>query len=155
MSSVQIYGHISPSTQCVMAVCNLPGVQYDFAEVDLMNGEHKTPEFIHKRNPFGAIPVVVDNDGTRLFESRAISRYLVAKYAKGSELLPDPKDEHAYGRFEQAASIEYSSFDPYAGELVFQHFSPSEILIVKAQWLLKYTYYRMIGIEPDEKQVKK
>ncbi|GAB1524299.1 hypothetical protein RhiTH_007452 [Rhizoctonia solani] len=66
-----------------MAVCNLPGVQYAFTEVDFMNGEHKTPELIHKRNPFGAIPVVVDNDGTRLFESRAISRYLVAKYAKG------------------------------------------------------------------------
>jgi glutathione S-transferase len=47
-----------------------------------------------------------------LFESRAISRYLVAKYGNGSSLVPSMSDFKAYGLFEQAASIEYSSFDP-------------------------------------------
>jgi hypothetical protein len=37
---------------------------------------------------------------------------LVAKYGKESTLVPSPSDPKAYGLFEQAASIEYSIFDP-------------------------------------------
>ncbi|CAE6455746.1 unnamed protein product, partial [Rhizoctonia solani] len=43
----------------------------------------------------------------------AICRYLIAKYAPGSALLPNPSDLKAYGLFEQAASIEYSNFSDW------------------------------------------
>ncbi|CAE6461861.1 unnamed protein product [Rhizoctonia solani] len=139
MTTVKLYGeHASPATQCVMTVCNELGITCDFIFVDFMNGEHKTPEYINTRNPFGAIPVLVDNDGTQIFESRAISRYLTAKYGKNSGLLPNPGELEAYGRFEQAASIEHSSFDPHAAELAFQR-----------------NFAGMIGLEPDEKVVQK
>jgi glutathione S-transferase len=46
-----------------------------------------------------------------LFESRAIGRYL-ATIGSGPELIPtEPK---ARAKFEQAASVEYSNFDPIA-----------------------------------------
>ncbi|KAG8681587.1 hypothetical protein FRC11_000937, partial [Ceratobasidium sp. 423] len=80
-------------------------------------GEHKTEGFIKQRQPFGAVP---DEDGTQLYESRAVCRYLTAKYGKDSGLLPDTSDVKAYGLFEQAASIEYSTFNPAASGLVWE-----------------------------------
>ncbi len=52
-------------------------------------------------------------------ESRAICRYLEAKYkGKGTELIPT--NVEALGLFEQAASIESFNFDPYASGIVFE-----------------------------------
>lgn len=53
------------------------GVQYDLVEVDMMKGEHKTPEFLAK-NPSGKVPVLELDDGRYLSESIAICRYLEA-----------------------------------------------------------------------------
>lgn len=48
-------------------------------------------------------------------ESRAICRYLSAKYAdQGSKLLPDPKDFKAMALADQALSIENADFYPSA-----------------------------------------
>ena len=67
----------------------------------------------------------VEDDGFKVYESRAIARYLTAKYGKGSTLLPPTTDVKAYGRFEQAASIEYSAFDPSASGLAAERvFNP-------------------------------
>jgi glutathione S-transferase len=50
-----------------------------------------------------------------LYESRAIGRY-IATLGSGTQLIPsDPK---AHAKFEQAASIEYSHFDPLASVIV-------------------------------------
>lgn len=64
-----------------------------------------------------------DDDGFILYESRAIARYLEAKYPnQGTKLIPDGLKERAL--FEQAASVEVNNFDPYAsyavGETVFK-----------------------------------
>jgi len=53
-------------------------------------------------------------NGVRSTESRAISRYLVAKYGKGSTLVPPATDIEDSARFEAAASVEVSNFDKYA-----------------------------------------
>jgi glutathione S-transferase len=58
-----------------------------------------------------------------LYESRAICRYIAGKYAnQGTSLVPTGTREKAL--FEQAASIEYCSFEPLAskavGEMVFK-----------------------------------
>lgn len=58
-----------------------------------------------------------DDDGFILFESRAIARYIIAKYPKhGPELIPT--DLKAHAKFEEAASIEAFDFDPYAGKIL-------------------------------------
>jgi glutathione S-transferase len=53
------------------------GLQYDLVELDMMKGEHKTPEFLAK-NPSGKLPVLELDDGRHLSESIAICRYLEA-----------------------------------------------------------------------------
>ncbi|CUA77307.1 Glutathione S-transferase PM239X14 [Rhizoctonia solani] len=68
-----------------------------------------------------AVKVYGDEDATRIFESRAIARCLVAKYGKDSTLVPSPADPKAYGLFEQEASIEYSSFDPTASGVYLEN----------------------------------
>ncbi|KAB5591145.1 hypothetical protein CTheo_5396 [Ceratobasidium theobromae] len=113
--TVTIYGSAtSTCTKRVLVTCHEIGVEYKVVPVDLMKLEHKDPVWIETMNPFGAVPVLVDADGTQIYESRAIARYLVAKYSPNSSLLPSPTDPKAYGLFEQAESIEYSSFDPPA-----------------------------------------
>ena len=53
------------------------GLDYELVEVDMMKGEHKTPDFL-KKNPSGKLPVLELDDGRCLAESIAICRYLEA-----------------------------------------------------------------------------
>lgn len=54
-------------------------------------------------------------------ESRAISRYLAAKYAdKGTKLLPDPTDLKAIALLEQWFSVELDNYDHFAHDIVEQ-----------------------------------
>ncbi|MCH2171966.1 glutathione S-transferase family protein [Myxococcota bacterium] len=58
------------------------GIEIPFVPVNLMEGEHRTPDFL-ARNPAGLIPVLELDDGTCIGETVAIARYL-------EELHPDP-----------------------------------------------------------------
>ena len=63
--------------------------------------------------PLNFEDVSQDDDGFILFESRAICRYIEAKYPKqGISLIPTELKANA--RFEQAASIETADFEPSA-----------------------------------------
>src|SRR5262245_11490592 len=62
------------------------GVPYKLHPIDLMKGENKTPAFL-ARNPWGQIPVIVDNDGpggkpVTLSQSVGIMIYLAEKTGK-------------------------------------------------------------------------
>ncbi|CAE6484983.1 unnamed protein product [Rhizoctonia solani] len=121
MVTVKLYGvTYSTCTMRVWATAQEICVNLELLPIDLAKGEHQNPEYVESYHPFAVIPVLVDEDGTKIFESRAICRYLVAKYGKGSSLLPEPSNVKAYGLFEQAASIEYSAFDPHAAALVYE-----------------------------------
>jgi len=111
-----LYGFAtSTCTRRVAVVCKELGIPYEFVAVNRAADEHKTPAYL-ERQPFGQVPVI-DDDGFKLYESRAISRYLAAK--AGSPLLPtsDPKE---LAEFEVAASIEYSNFDPLVSKIAFE-----------------------------------
>ncbi|KAH7233138.1 glutathione S-transferase [Fusarium tricinctum] len=94
----------------------------DIHQVDIMNREHKNEEFL-ALNPFGAVPCLQDRSYDPvlvLTESRAIARYLASRYGQSNnKLIPD--DEVAKAKFEEAASIELTSFDAVANPLVFEH----------------------------------
>ncbi|KAJ7812699.1 glutathione S-transferase-like protein [Mycena olivaceomarginata] len=117
--TLKIYGiNFSSCTRCVAVVCKELNVPYELVTVDILKGEQRSAEHL-VRQPFGVIPAIEDN-GFELFESRAIGRYVVAKYGKGSGLVPDPADIAATAKFEQAASIENNNFDPHAGQLILE-----------------------------------
>jgi len=101
-------------------------VPYKFVTVDWAKGETKTPEWLEKQ-PFGQVPYLVDGEFI-LFESRAIARYIAAKYQKpgGKVLLPSVSDVERWAKFEQAASIEVADFDPYvSGYNIEKIFKPA------------------------------
>ena len=65
------------------------GLEYDLVEIDMMKGEHKTPDFISK-NPSGKLPVLELDDGRHLSESIAICRYLEAIHPEPNLFGTDP-----------------------------------------------------------------
>ncbi|KAF7308757.1 hypothetical protein MKEN_01074800 [Mycena kentingensis (nom. inval.)] len=92
-------------------------VPFELIEIDFSVGQHKSPEYL-KFQPFGQIPYI-DDDGFILFETRAISRYLAAKYPRNDLIPTEPK---ANALFEQAAAIEQANFDPFACKIGMQFY---------------------------------
>ncbi|KAF7335741.1 Glutathione S-transferase [Mycena venus] len=114
--TLKIYGPTySVAVRRVAVVCKELNVPYELIPVDIVKGEHKQAAHL-ARQPFGVVPSI-DDDGFELFESRAIARYVVAKYGKGSSLVPDSNDIAATAKFEQAVSIENNNFDSTAGQI--------------------------------------
>ncbi|KAJ3744498.1 hypothetical protein DFH05DRAFT_1617518, partial [Lentinula detonsa] len=60
--------------------------------------------------PWGLLPVLEEENGFRLHESRTICRYITEKYAdQGTQL---PMDLEARGLFEQGLAMEAGAVDP-------------------------------------------
>jgi glutathione S-transferase len=91
----------------------------DFVMIDIMKGEGHTPEYL-ARQPWGQVPVLEEDDGWQLFESRAIIRHLDATLP-GPALTPANARDRA--RMEQWISIESANFTPgvmkILGQLLF------------------------------------
>jgi glutathione S-transferase len=68
------------------------GVDFDTTNVNLMAGEHRSPEFL-KINPAGKLPALVDGDLV-LTESVAIVLYLAEKYSDRG-LIPEDIGQRA------------------------------------------------------------
>ena len=82
---LKLYGaDLSSPSNKVRFVANSLGLEYEYIQVKLRDGEHRKPEFL-KINPVGKIPVI-DDDGFILFESGAIVKYLCVKH--NSALYP-------------------------------------------------------------------
>ena len=62
------------------------GIPYKIVEVDILQGESRTPEFLTK-NPNGQVPLLEVAPGRHLAESNAILWYV----AGGSTLAPEER----------------------------------------------------------------
>ncbi|EIW77399.1 glutathione S-transferase [Coniophora puteana RWD-64-598 SS2] len=102
----------STCTRTVAVVATELNVPYELVPVNFATAEHKSPAFTAVQ-PFGQLPYI-DDDGFKLYESRAIARYLVKKYGgQGTvSLIPTGLKEEAL--FEQGVSIETANFYPSA-----------------------------------------
>ncbi|KAF9067230.1 glutathione S-transferase [Rhodocollybia butyracea] len=111
---LKFVGHsYSSAALRVAVVLHEKKIPFELILVDLAKKEQKTPEFLGKQ-PFGQVPYI-DDDGFILYESRAICRYLAAKYPdQGPKLLPSGHDLRESALYEQAASIELQNFHEYA-----------------------------------------
>ncbi|XP_013613763.1 PREDICTED: LOW QUALITY PROTEIN: glutathione S-transferase F14 [Brassica oleracea var. oleracea] len=69
------------------------GLDFELVFVDWIAGEAKTKAFLTNLNPFGRVQILEDGD-LKLFESKAITRYLAEQYKDGgTDLLSnDPKE---------------------------------------------------------------
>lgn len=88
----------------VRLLLTLLGIPYRLVQKDIMKGETRTPDFL-ALNPNGRIPLIVFEDGRRLFESGAIIHYL----AEGTRFLPED-------RFARAEILQWMFFEQYSHE---------------------------------------
>ncbi len=80
----------------------------------------QAPEHL-RRHPWGKIPAITTSEGFTLYESRAICKFLAAKY--NFPLLPPSSDLIARALFDQAESIEICYFAPHVGAISFEKFA--------------------------------
>jgi glutathione S-transferase len=83
---IQLYGdEMSGNSYKTRLFLELLNLEYEWVKVDLMKGEHKSPEYL-ALNPFGQVPLLVDGD-TKLADAQAILVYLARQYG-GEQWLP-------------------------------------------------------------------
>lgn len=104
---MKIYGdRRSGNCYKIQLVCALLDIKHEWIDVDILNGETKSAEFLSK-NPNGKIPLLELDDGRLIVESNAIVNYL----AYNSALLPTEPYELA--KVQQWQFFEQYSHEPY------------------------------------------
>lgn len=115
---MKLYGHPACGhTQRVLCALAEKNQEVELVVIDLATGRQKSPEHL-ARHPFGVIPVLEEDDGFQLYESRAIMRYLDDTLA-GIALTP--REGRARARMEQWISVEYSYFSPLCWPVMYQN----------------------------------
>lgn len=69
------------------------GLEYEHVDAGGAAGGLDTPAFL-AMNPHGRVPVVRDDDGTIVWESQSVVRYLAARYSRG-QLWPESPGQRA------------------------------------------------------------
>jgi glutathione S-transferase len=114
MSKLKVYGD-SISGNCLKVKWTLDrlGLDFDWVETGVLNGETRTPAFL-ALNPAGQVPLLVLGDGRPLAQSNAILLHL----AEGSSLIPaDPYDR---AKMLEWLFWEQYSHEPYVAVARFQ-----------------------------------
>ncbi len=124
---LKLFGNpVSTCTRKVLMTLNETQTPFDFVVIDFTKGEHKQPPHL-ARQPFGQVPAL-DDDGFKMYESRAMARYIDAK--AGGPLTP--KDPQGRARMEQWISVETENFSSHAMKFiyhsVFKREQPPEVL---------------------------
>lgn len=111
---MKIYGDMG-SGNClkVKYTADFLDIPYEWVEVDIMQGESRTPEYLAV-NPAGQVPTVVFEDGRTLAESNAIILHL----AEGSALVPADAFERA--KVNELLFWEQYSHEPYVAVCRYQ-----------------------------------
>lgn len=79
--SIVAYHHPYTRAATTLWMLEEVGVAYELRYLDIMAGEHKTPQIL-ALNPMGKLPIIVDGDVV-VTESAAIGLYLADRYAPG------------------------------------------------------------------------
>ncbi|XP_057782363.1 glutathione S-transferase-like [Salvia miltiorrhiza] len=108
--AIKVHGSpVSPAAKRVLLCLEEKQLDYEFVLVDLSTGQHKKDSFL-SLNPFGQVPGFEDGD-LKLFESRAITRYIAHAYAdKGTPLISeDPKKMGVIGVWLEVESLRFDA----------------------------------------------
>jgi len=109
---------MSTCTRRVTTALHEAGVDYEMVVVDLTKGEHKQPAHL-ARNPFGQIPAFEDTDGSIVFESRAIMRYIAKRFPEHAKKIV-PEDIKSYGMMETWLNAEQASYSDPISTIVYE-----------------------------------
>jgi glutathione S-transferase len=114
---MKLYGFkLSGHSHRVELFLNLLDLPYEFVQMELAGGKHRTPEYL-AMNSFGEVPVLQDGDVV-LADSTAILVYLASKYDDSGRWLPrDPVAAANVQRWLSAASGKIA-YGPAAARLV-------------------------------------
>ncbi|TVU20846.1 hypothetical protein EJB05_30446 [Eragrostis curvula] len=155
MAPVTVFGSAVFANAARVLVClEEVGIEYEVVEVDYMAKEHKGPEHLSRNfdlwmlmdgpwcgdvslQPFGQIPALQDGD-VMLFESRAISKYVLRKYGKASNV-----DLLREGNAEEAALVDVWT------EVEAHHYFPAIAPIVYEC----VVFPARLGMQPNQKVV--
>jgi maleylacetoacetate isomerase len=117
MARVTLYGYWrSSSSQRVRIALNLKGVDYEYAAVDLLHGEH-SGDAHRARSATGYVPCLVV-DGTAYAESVAILELLEERFP-APRLYPG--DAHGRARVRALVEIVNSGTQPFQNSSVLKH----------------------------------
>lgn len=108
------YTLLSQPSRTVAMFLQKNDVEYNFKDIDMLKGEHQTPEYL-AINPLHTVPAVSD-DGFNICQSAAIVRYVFGKYK-----LPDfwyPADPQKRAKVDEILDW-YSSTIRKHGSLCF------------------------------------
>ncbi len=95
---IRIWGRRSAfNVQKVLWLIGELGLAHEHIDAGGAAGGLGTPEFL-AMNPHGQIPVI-DDDGTTVWESHSVLRYLAARYAPGSLWPEDPAERSMADRW--------------------------------------------------------
>jgi glutathione S-transferase len=102
---MKLYRHpLSGHCHRVELMLSLLGLAAETIDIDFAARTHKTPEFL-RLNPFGQVPVLVDDDGTVVRDSNAILVYLARRFdAAGTWLPQEPAAQAAVQAWFSAAA---------------------------------------------------
>lgn len=110
-TTIQLYDFtLSGHAHRVRLMLSFLDLPYEAIEVDLRNGEHKTPAFL-AMTPFGQIPVIRDGDIT-LADSNAILVYLARRYDSADQWLPRSPLQEAQVQVWLSAAAGLLAFGP-------------------------------------------
>lgn len=98
----------------VRLLCALLGVDYERRSIDLLKGEHQTPEFL-ALNPFGQLPVLQDGE-TVIRDSHAILVFIARSYGGNAWMPSDIREEALVNSWLSAAAYEIR-LGPYDARL--------------------------------------
>lgn len=82
-----LYGNdLSPPVRAVLFTVNAIGLDFNYHEVKVFENEHLSEEYV-KKNPQHTIPMLED-DAKYIWDSHAVSVYLIEKYGDDQFLYP-------------------------------------------------------------------
>jgi glutathione S-transferase len=106
MPNMKLYNHaLAPNPRRVRIFAAEKGVELRLADVDILAGQSRTPEFLAK-NSSGGVPVLELDDGSHLSESVAICRYLEGLHPEPNLLGRDLREQVDIERWNRRMELE-------------------------------------------------
>jgi glutathione S-transferase len=113
-----LYGGDFTRAALIQWVLEEGALDYEFRDIDIIKGEHRTPEFL-AINPAGLVPVLITPEGDALTEAAALMIYLVDRHQL-ADLAPAVGDP-LRGQFLSAVFHIASDIQPEIKRFHFPH----------------------------------